>query len=506
MSNKQEASYEFNTDLSSLDGTFWDTYFHNVSPQTVKKWLQNPMEFNEQIRVMSRRLYNQNGVYTNTIDYMVAMPTLDRVIHHSKGSKKKKEETKKLFEETLDMIKDKEVVRDGLHKNGIDGVFFGYFETTEANSLPAYLSDYEVDQIVEVNQNFNCSVIHLPTEYCRIVGRKNSSYVISFNMGYFDQFTGNGRSLRLKRYPKEIREKYRAYRKDLNKKWAVLNNDKTIVTKTRARIEERWGRPLGLASYIDMLYDEYFTDTKRNKLDEINNNIVYQTFPEGEKKGTSSLTQTQQKQQHDNIKGALFNRRNVHGTSFFSVAAGTKLDKIKTEIDILNTNSEGELLNRISTNLGFAGSALNGQNGNYSSGQTNIEMVAAEIFSWIEQFQDELNKVINKNVIKDKSNFVKVYYLPITYLNREKMFKYMKDLYTQGRGSLQAWIASTGFSPSAYLALMDEELELGFDEKYLPHLTSYTATGEDVGRPQSPNAQNENTIKAKTNNNDVRPS
>ena len=35
----------------------------------------------------------------------------------------------------------------------------------------------------------------------------------------------------------------------------------------------------------------------------------------------------------------------------------------------------------------------------------------------------------------------------------------MKDLYAMGKGSLQAWIASTGFNPQAYLALMDEELE-----------------------------------------------
>src|SRR5690606_16415098 len=144
----------------------------------------------------------------------------------------------------------------------------------------------------------------------------------------------------------------------------------------------------------------------------------------------------------------------------------TKLDSIKTNVEFLKVKGEDELIKRISTNLGFAGSALNGQDGNHSSQRTNIEMVSAEVFSWLEQIQEEFNKVINANLIKDSQVYIEVYYLPITHVNRRDMVGNMKDLYTSGRGSLTAWIASTGWNPDAYLALMDYEVEEKFDVKY----------------------------------------
>lgn len=502
--DKQE-SYEWNTALSSLEGMFWDSYIYDFSPEQVKRWLKDPVLYNRELRLVSRQLYNSNGIYTNVIDYMTSLPTLDRVVYSRNKNHKNYQVNKEKFLETLKLIKDKIFIRDSVSELGIDGTYFGYFETSQSTPMPQFLSDYEIDMIREINEEMNCSIISLPTDHCKIVGIKNSSYVMAFDVSYFDTFIGNGRALKLKRFPKEIRSKYAEYKKDLNKKWAVLDNSKTLVFKVRSSMKERWGRPLGLAAFVDMLYDDYFVETKRNVLDEVNNNIIYQTFPEGAEKGTSSLPQKKQKEQHDNIKGALFAKGNRKGVSFFSVASGTKIEKIKTNIELLNTKAEDELIKRMSTNLGFAGSALNGADGNYSSQQTNIDMVSAEIFSWIEQIQEELNKVINANVIKDKSCYVQLYYLPITYLNRKNMFGFMKELYTQGRGSLQAWIASAGFSPDAYLALMDEELELNFEEKYPVHQTSYTQSGKDVGNPGKDNPTNPNTIKSKTNNNGVRP-
>lgn len=499
MDNK--VSYEYNTNLSSFDLLFSSGYYNVINYEQVKNWLKDHITFNKQLRNASEKLYNANGVYTNVIDYMVSLPTLDRVVTSLNRSNSTFKKNKELFILALRKMKDKQTTRDAIHKLAIDGTAFYYFETSETTQFPSYLSDMDINMVSEINAEFNCSVIPLPTDYCRIIGRKNSSYLVAFDVSYFDQFLSNGLSLKLKRYPKEIRNAYKVYKKDMNKKWAILNNDKTICIKVRSKIEEVWGRPLGLSAFVDMLYDEYFVETKRNILDEINSTIVYQTFPEGDTKGTSSLTQTQQKQQHDNIKGALFNRGAKKGLNFFSIAAGTKLDKINTNVDFLKVKGEEELLNRISTNLGFAGSALNGQNGSFTSQKTNIEMVSAELFSWLEQIQEEYNKVINANIIKDKKVYMEMYYLPITHANRSESVKNAKELYTNGSGSLQYWIASTGVSPEVYLSLMDEEIEGSFDEKYKPHQTSFTISNKNSNgtKPTNDNPTNENTIKSKTN-------
>ncbi len=505
----EEQSFEINSNLTPFEFIIWGRDFTETSIESVKKWMKDPMTYNKQIRDLSNQLYNANGIYTNVIDYTVAIPTLDRVVYSLDKESKKYASNKKKFIQALRLMKDKVTTRDLLFKAALEGIAFAYFETSETAGMDkGFLSDDEIGMITEINQSFNCSVIPLPTDYCRIVGTKNSSYVIAFDMSYFDQFRGNGLSKKLVAYPKEVRDKYKTYRKNPNSyRWAILDNDKTITIKVRAKREERWGRPLGLAAYVDMMYDSYFTETKRKVLDDVNNTIIYQTFPEGDKKGTSSLTQNQQKEQHDNIKKALFTKgQSGGGISFFSIASGTKLDKINTDVEVLKTGSEPELIKRIATDLGFAGSALNGEDSNFSSQQMNIELVTKEVLTWLEQIEEEYNKVVNANIIKDPSCYMQLYYIPTTIANKDRFVGHMKDLYTMGKGSLQMWIAATGINPQAYLSLMDEELEEDFENKYPLHKTSYTHSEKDVGRPLEDSPANENTIKSKTNNNPARPS
>lgn len=505
---QHEESYEVNSRLAHI---VWNDDFYDIHIDTLKKWIDQPMLYNKQIRDISRKLYNSNGIYTNVIDYTVAIPTLDRVVYSYDKQSENYQANKKKFIEALRIFKDKIVTRDLLFKLALEGIAFAYFETNMADPIEReFLNDDMVNNMVSINQSqgFNCSVVSLPTDYCSIVGIKNSSYVIAFDMQYFDQFIGKGLSKKLRSYPKEIREKYKKYRRNPNSyRWAVLDNNKTIVVKVRSKRDERWGRPLGLAAYVNMLYDAYFTSTKRKVLDDVNNTIIYQTFPEGERKGESSLTLTQQEKQHENIKRALFTKnRRGGGISFFSIAAGTKLDKLKTDVDVLKTGSESELIKRIATDLGFAGSALNGEDSNYSSQQMNIELVTKEVLTWLEQIEEEYNKVINVNIIKDPNCYMQLYYIPTTIANKDRFVGHMKDLYAMGKGSLQMWIAATGVNPQAYLALMDEELEEDFENKYPLHKTSYTHTEKTGGRPSIDNPDNDNTIKAKTNHNPVRPS
>ncbi|WP_079709852.1 hypothetical protein [Paraliobacillus ryukyuensis] len=496
---ENETTYEFNTSIG-FENVVSPLNYNTINIDSIKKWLKNPMYYNQEIRSASRVLYNKNGIYANVVDYMVSLPTLDRVVYGRNRKNRDYQTNKDKFISSLDSLKDKILIRDNLRKLSIDAVAFYYFQYDENASFDNFMSDYDRSQ-TEINKYVNCNLFPLPTDYCEIVGLKNSSYVVAFDLSYFDNFTGKGKSKKLMKYPKEIREGYKQFRKSPNNQWIVLDNDKTVATKARSNIDEKWGRPLGLASFIDILYDEYYTDTKRKILDDVNSTIVYQTFPEGKEKGKSSLTQKQQKEQHDNIKQALFSRSNVKGVNFFSVASGTKLEKMDTDVEFLKVNAEDELIKRITTSLGFASSLLNADSGTSSSQKANLDLITAEIMSWIEQIKSELNKVINKNIIKNNSNYIEVDYLPITHANRKEMVRHMKDLFLNAGGSVQAWISSTGFNPETYLALMDEERSLNFDEKYPPHKTSYTTSGKDESteakKPINNDSDNPNTIKNK---------
>lgn len=508
---------EFNSYRSSMAYSnyyFGLNVFDIYTPEQLASLVKDPMANNQVLRELSLILYGTNGVYTNTVDYLTAMPTLDRVIvPHGKSANKKKQ-NKELMESTLRSIKDKEIVRDALFRGMIEGVAFYYFETTSRpQSNIKMMTDYDVESIIEINElGINASIISLPVDYTRIVGIKNSSYVLAFNLDYFDIAEGESREKKLRKYPKEIRDAYTARKNNSvgnSGNWVILDNTKTIVHKIRSKREERYGRPLVLAAISDILYSDYFTQTKRNVLDEINNRIIYQTFPEGKDKGTSALTKQQQQSQHDAVKGAVMNKNNRGGISFFSVAAGTKINAIEaSNTDIFDDKYESNLNDKISLDMGIAGALLNGVgSGSYAAQEQNLELITSQLFQWIEQIQSELNKCISENIIQDSKNWVEVRYLPMTHVNKGKMVGYMKELYLQGKGSLSLWASACGISPDVFFALLDQELEEDIENKYPVHQTSYTLSGNDKssGRPITDDPT-ENTVASRSNNGNAMPS
>ena len=128
-------------------------------------------------------------------------------------------------------------------------------------------------------------------------------------------------------------------------------------------------------------------------------------------------------------------------------------------------------------------------------------MINAQIYTWVSEWQDELNYVINKNIIQDSKNKIEIYYFPTSFVNRKSFFEMMKTLYTEASGSLSFLIASAGVDVEAYLAVLDDEIEQELFEKYKPHQTSFTMSSKDIkdtGRPAIENPTNDNTFHPNT--------
>ena len=167
-----------------------------------------------------------------------------------------------------------------------------------------------------------------------------------------------------------------------------------------------------------------------------------------------------------------------------------------------------DLTDKIALDLGFAAQLLGASStGTFAGGQHNLEMVNAQIYTWIQELQTELNYVINENIIKDRRNRVEVYYLPTSLVNRQQFFDMMKNLYLQASGSMTMLIASTGINPDIYFNILDEEYDNKIFDKYVPHLTSNTISKDDQvgGRPKTDNPT-ENTVKSQNNDGNNLPS
>jgi len=521
--DKDNNSHEFSSYRSQVAySKFYFGYniFNEYSHKQLMNVLRYPMENNKLLREISLSLYGTCGAYTNIVDFLVSMPTLDKVVVAHGKNKNQKAKNKDLMTAALRTIKDDEFVRDALFCGMIEGVAFYYLETTSRpNTAQKFYSDFEVDSIFEINEiGMNASIISLPTDYTQIMGMKNNSYQLAFNLKYFNDYTGEPTEKLLKKFPKEIREAYSRWSENKSQQkgsWYLLDNTKTITFKIRSKRTEKWGRPLVLAAIRDILYEDYFTATKRNTLKEINNKVVYQTFPEGQNKGICALTRQQQDDQHNIVKNAIMNKNSLGQTTVISVSAGTKLNTLDvSNTDIFDEKYESDLPDKITSAMGMARSLLSGIGGGSFSAQTqNLELLTAKLFQWIKQISNELNKCISNNIIENNKNRVEFKYLPMTFVNKKEMVANMKDLYLQGKGSLTAWASACGLSPDVFYALLDQELEEDVENKYPVHQTSYTYSSKNDsttadnkgGRPTTDNPT-ENTVKSQNNNGNALPS
>lgn len=512
-------SYMYNTKITcEWARLFSDSCFQSqYTSDEIREYINHPAIYQKELRELGWWAYRVDGSVSSAIDYLRTMHTLDKtVVCKSRTLDGKKprsfNKNKQLMLNTLEVIKYKEKIRDALLKRCNDGIYFYYFETSAVNSITKkFLNDIDVERIYEINElGINASIISLPVDWCKIVGKKNNAFVVAFDLKYFLQFDERKRDMELLKFPKEIRDGFKKNEKHIGEKsWIVLDNNKTIVDKGKTPDNVPYGIPLAICALDDILYANYFVQTKRNVLDSVNSQIIYEVFPEGEK-GKCTLTSNQQKEQHGIIKEAIVNKKNKNGVAFFSLAAGTKMDSIKVDTDILDEKNENTIKNSVPRDLGISSASLNGEaTGNYATASLNIEMVAGNVYSWIENFMNELNKCINANIIKDKRCKIACNILPVTYVNRDKFFNQMKALYSECNGSFMAVIAASGMDVESYLSLLDEEKELNFDEKYMPHASMHTQSSSDNkgGRPSISDSEvkNENTLASKSINGNANP-
>ena len=261
-------SYEFNSyfgtvPIGDLDSIFGCNIYSAFTPEEIKRIVKDPIANHSLTRKLAMFVYNSEGVVTNTVDYLTALPCLDRVVYGKKRkfSKSKLTKNKDLMLSTLDSINDKQFIRDALFTDMNEGTCFYYFETTQAKDNTKYMSDWDVETIMEIcDLGMNASLIPLPYEYCKIVGRKNGRYVIAFNLRYFDELAvdNENKKRKLKKYPAEIRNAYVEWEQGqkASYNWIILDNKHTIAHKIKCKTSEPWGRPLAIAAIADILLNK----------------------------------------------------------------------------------------------------------------------------------------------------------------------------------------------------------------------------------------------------------
>jgi hypothetical protein len=495
-----ENSYQVEINNMSQTQTFFYEALATgmVSIDQLNLYVKFPMNYNRQIRTLSRQMYNSSGLYANVIDYMVNMASLDFVTTCYNNSAKNKKK-KKLFNQVLNKINHKKTTRDILMSLLIDGVYVGYLRNTtpkNKNPITTTINVTSLWVLEGLSKDDSLMIQPLYNDYIKIIGFQNNRYVAAFDMMYFHRFIGNGLIGEIKNFPPEFVKAYLDYKKDATKRWFILDQDKTVVLKLKSNINEPWGRPLGLSALSDMLFSEEYTEGQRKNLKEVFGTVRYIVQPMGEKAGSSSLNKEQQQAQYDNFKNAVFANTSdskIGKTNVFAVAPGTEIGKLENDNSLIQNTLVKENINRVSTDLGFASAALNGagdKGASYGSLQVNLDLVLCQIYGILEEIDYEYTYVLNKFINqKSDEDIIYMKYLKTSHLTKDRDTKNAKELYTLGMGSLKMWIATCGFDPDVYLSMMQDEKDDGIYEKFSPHPTSFTMSDDENHRPTKNNSE-----------------
>lgn len=517
---QEQASYAFDVEINSADidmFSFYGDFDNYYTESQLKQYVANPMYYHNQLSKIAKSMYSKNGIFAQTVSKMTAAPSLDFVPIPSSNMKDSKDNIDKVNHIMKYKLNHKLSTRDCIYNSLLTGEYVAILRDTKAKRGIPSSNQYAVsDKIEGLAFKDNMMLQPLDLDYVRFEGFMNGDYVVSFDMQYFDQFKGSGLVGEIKNYPSNFIKGYNEYKKDGSKRWLILDQTTTFAYKYRGAITESHGRSLGLFAMIDILFSDDYTDSQRSNMRENSSTIRYMTLPEGEKKGSCSMNRDQQKMQYDNFKKAVQNndtnnKNRIAQTTTLKLAPGTTIGKLENSNTFLQNTLTSENNEAVGTALGLALPALSGsgQGASYSALAVNIDLMLAEIFQMLEQIQWQYTKLVNNylNIVEDK--WIEIVYLKTSTLNQENAFSTAKDMYLTSGGS-RTWLYAVGSGDAqTYLKLMDMERELGYDDIYLPHITSYTANDSADksnpddnlgGRPKKNNSDlSDKGIETKTN-------
>lgn len=475
-SNNNEIEYELNSMVWGGDlntSLLLEAYGKNE----IERFINDPMTYHVQLNEIIESLYNIDGVLFQSIQKRMSSPTLakiliPRVINKSNIQKRTK------AEQVLSDLNHHLITRDSLRSHDLFGQSCFILD-----ERPVGKSKKRQYTLKPLHQNF-----------FKFVGVLNGDHIVAFDLDYFEWERDNLNSEYsefveitevLKTFPTEFAIAYNDYKNNSAKRWFVLNQETTYATKARASLLEPYGRSITLTGIKDILFSQEYTESQRSNLKQYISQLLYMVLPESESKGHCSLNSKQQKEQNNVFIKAVMQQYNKRpgfapSANAFVVAPGSKIDKVTVNPDLLKDTLKNENKEQIASNVGLGLGAISGSGGatNYASLALNMKLVMSEIYEFLEQSSKQYEKIVNHILNSNENNYIKFKYLKVSNHDKEEVFNTAKELFTLTSGSREYLYAVGTDDAMSYIDLMELENLLDYDNRFAPHLTSFTANGK----------------------------
>jgi len=317
-------------------------------------------------------------------------------------------------------------------------------------------------------------LLDLPFEYCRSRFKDlNGNDIIEFNVQYFDTIADeSARKQALKVYPKVVSDHYyRYHRGTVSKYWVKIPTDLGFCFSF---FDD--SRPL----FLDVIpasidYDDAVDLNKERDLEEIRK-IIVQKIPHLSD-GTLLFEPDEAQVMHDGAVGMMKGNKNI---SVLTTYADVDAVVSKTQSEAVTNTLEKSLQNVYSK--ASVSAQIFSPTGSQALG-TSITNDMALMMILANKYSKFISYIINNLFANSNVNF-KYSILPVSWYN---MFDYITNtlkMASSGYSFLLPTIAA-GLSQKDLMNVKNLENEvLNLKELLIPLESSYTQSGNEVGRPK----------------------
>ena len=410
------------------------------------------------LQQLSRSFFYKDGLYKRILIYYATLLTYVGILipNPIAGNELSTPYVIKKYQNALDYV-DKMFLPTLLTKFSlsalVDGCYYGVLQDVSKTSFV---------------------LLDLPFEYCRSRFKDlNGNDIIEFNVQYFDTIADEtSRKQALKVYPKVVSDHYyRYHRGAINKYWVKIPTDLGFCFSF---FDD--SRPL----FLDVIpasidYDDAVDINKERDMEEIRK-IIVQKIPHMSD-GALLFEPDEAQVMHDGAVGMMKGNKNI---SVLTTYADVDAVVSKTQSDAV-TNTLEKSLQNVYSKASVSGQIFAPTGSQSVSTSITNDMALMMILG--NKYSKFISYIINSLFANSNVNF-KYTVLPVSWYN---MFEYVTStlkMASSGYSFLLPTIAA-GLSQKDLMnvkTLENEVLKLG--DLLIPLESSYTQSGNDVGRPK----------------------
>lgn len=423
----------------------------------VSTYLQNPSQYEKQLRNLSNYIYNVSAQYRQIIRHYATLLTFDYSLNileiPDKINSNTLEKDYLKAAKYIDKLNLKHEMSKILKVAYKEDVFYGY--------------EYENKDSYFINK--------LNPDFCRISHLEEGVFNFEFDFSYFDSVPDLVLS-----YPEEFQVKYRLYNLDkIRNRWLEIDSRKSISIKINEEITDYALPPFSPIFESIFDHDEYLK-LRKSKIKMDNFLLLSHLIPINENSNEMDDFRI-------DIDTAMIFHEQLSGGVPDGVGVVTspmEVNAIRMEKSKNDTDTVAESIRGIYTGASLSQNLFNSDK-NTTAG-INKSTIANEqsAFNLLAQIERWLNKKLK--TIPGKNKFY-VKFLEKTQFNKDEVFdKYLK---ANQNGSPYKFemMAALGYSPLEVINKSFIENEIfKLHEKFIPLQTSHTLgseSGENNGRP-----------------------